>query len=135
MFYDFALTVKTTHTESAPLEQTLKLTHGIIHRVEIGFPSGCNGLVRCKLLHEEHQYLPTNPDGYFASDGYNIPIDDYFELYTEPYSLKFIGYGVGCGYDHVITVRVGVLPKEVVEPTTALSRMFEKFLKLVGLGG
>lgn len=132
MFYDFAITVKTTHTEASPKEQVLKLTHGVIHRVELGFPSGCAGLVRVKLLHEEHQLYPTNPDGYFASDDYNIPINDYYELYTEPYSLKFIGYAVGTSYDHTIIVRIGVLPEEVLKPTTLATRIVEAFKTLIG---
>ncbi len=134
MYYDFAITVTAGKTEAAPKEQVLKLTHGIIHRIEIGFPPGCHNLVKVKLLHEEHQYLPTNPDGYFAADGYNIPIEDYFELYTEPYSLKFIGYAPDTTYDHEIHVRIGILPQEILSPTETVSGLLKKFLKLIGVG-
>ncbi len=122
MFYDFAIKVETTDTEASPKEQVLKLTYGVIHRVEVQFPIGTQALTHCKLFHEEHQLFPTNPDGDFASDGYVIPIDDHFELHTEPYSLKAKCWNEDDTYAHTITIRVGILPEEILSPWAALGK-------------
>jgi len=122
MFYDFAITVPKSRTEANPVEQVMKLTYGVIHRVEVQFPIGTQALAHCKLLHEEHQLFPTNPEGSFASDGYVIPIDDHFELFTEPYSLKAKCWNDDDTYAHTITVRVGILPPETLSPWAALGQ-------------
>ena len=135
MFYDFAVTIPAGRTENSPVEQTLKLTKGIIHRVEIEFPAGCKGYAHLVLLHEGHQLYPTNPDEDFNANGYTIPIDDYFPLDTAPYSLKAVGWSPDAEYDHTITVRVGILPEEILSPLFGLGASLSKFFKLVGIGG
>lgn len=113
MFYDFALTIPANTTEASPLEEVVKVTHGVLHRVEIAFPAGCAGLAHLVILHWGFQLYPTNPGGSFASDDYTIPIDDYFELFFAPYTLKLRGYNEDDTYSHTITVRIGVLPEDV----------------------
>ena len=135
MFYDFAVTIPAGTTEDDPVEQVLKLTHGVIHRVEVEFPAGCRGYAHLVLLHEEHQLYPTNPDEDFNAEGYTIPIDDYFPLTTEPYSLKAVGWAPDASYNHTITVRIGILPEEIVTPYKETESLFQKFFKLIGVGG
>lgn len=135
MYYDFAVLVETSHTVASPKEEILKLTKGVIHRVEVEFPSGCRGQVYLKLLHHEHQVWPTNPQGSFNAEGYTIPIGEHHKLTSEPYALKAIAWGVGCSYNHTITVRVGILPEEILLPLTRLGAKFSKFFKLIGVGG
>lgn len=135
MFYDFAVIVPANTLESAPVEQVLKLTHGIIHRVEVQFPIGTQALTHCKIYEGGHQLYPTNPEGNFASDGYVIPIDDYFELSTGSYSLKVKAWNDDDTYAHTLTFRVGILPQEVISPFFGIGGMLRKFLRLVGIGG
>ena len=135
MFYDFAVSVPANTLESAPVEQTLKLTHGIIHKVEVQFPIGTQALAHCKILEGGHQFLPTNPEGSFASDGYVIPIDEYYEFYTEPYTLKVRCWNDDDTYQHTITIRVGIMESKVAIFLMNILTQMAKFLKLVGIGG
>jgi hypothetical protein len=135
MFYDFALTVPRNTPESAPYILSAKLTRGIIHRVEIEFPRNCAGLVYVRILHLEHQLYPTNPGGAFRSDGYVVPIDDYYPLLTQPYGLKLIGWNLDDTWAHTPTVRIGVMSERVAAKiygnVNALST--EELLALFGL--
>jgi len=115
MFYEFPLTVAVGKTRVAPEIQAIKLTQGLIHRLEIEFPDGCTGLVHVRVLWLDHQVWPTNPNEYFTSDGHVIIVDDYFELYGAPYLLKIEGWSEALSYPHTVTVRIGVLPKAVAE--------------------
>ena len=133
MFYDFAITVPKSKTEADPTWQTMKLTKGVVHRVEVQFPIGCRALAHCQIYHGGHQFLPTNPDGNFASDGYVIPIDEHYELKAAPYTLRAKCWNEDDTYQHIITVRVGVLAKEVISPMAGVGGLLKKFLGLVGV--
>jgi len=133
MFYDFAITVPPNTPREKPIKQEMKLTKGVIHRIEVQFPIGCAGLVHVRLYHNEAVFLPTNPEGSFASDGYVIPIDEHFELKTEPYTLIARLWNEDDTYEHTITLRIGILPKEVLAPLAPLVAKFRRFFRLIGL--
>lgn len=114
MYYDVSFTIPANTAKAAPLEQQVKLCHGVIHRVEIGFPSGCAGLVHLQVRHGLYQVWPTNAQGSFNTDDYTIPIDDYFELFEEPYILTLVGWNLDDTYDHTLEVRFGILPLSVI---------------------
>ena len=69
------------------------------------------------------------------AEGYTIPIDDYFPLDAAPYSLKAVGWAPDAEYDHTITVRIGILPEEILSPLFGLGASLKKFFNLVGVGG
>ncbi len=133
MFYSFDITIAKSTTQAAPHTEDLKLGAGIIHYVEIEFPSGCQGLAHIQLLYEGAHYLPTNPDSDFASDNYVIPIREYKELTAGASILKAVAWNDDDTYSHTIIVRIGVLPVEVMEPQTGLIAGIKKFLGMVGI--
>ena len=134
MFYDFAILIPAGTTEAAPKEETLKLTYGIIHRVEVEFTPGCHRYAFVRIYKDEHQLLPTNPDQAFASDGHTIVIDEHEELFYPPYTLVVRGYSPEADYDHTIIVRVGILPPQIIAPMAGFGGMFTKLFKILGIG-
>jgi len=114
MLFTKSFTVETTHSETSPLSDTIKIAHGIITFVSIWMPPGCHGLVYCKLKHHEHTIFPSTEDMFLMSDGYPVEWNEYYESYQPPYELKFVGWSYGCTYDHVITVRIAVLPRKAI---------------------
>jgi len=114
MLFTKSFTVKTTHTVSSPLEDTIPIAHGIITWVSVWMPKGCHGLVYCKLKHHEHTIFPSQEDMYLMTDGTPIEWNEYYESYQPPYELKFVGWSYNAAYDHVVTVRVAVLPRKAV---------------------
>ena len=110
MYYDVPLTIAANTPELTPTDLEVKLTHGVIHRIEIEFPAGCAGLAYLQIHHMGHQLWPTNPGGAFHSDNHVIIIDDYFELLGPPYILKLRGWNLDELYDHTVTVRIGIYP-------------------------
>ena len=113
MFYAWDITIPAGRAEDNPLEQMLKLTKGVITRVDVKFPSGCHGLVKVRLRRREQQLIPLSSDEWVTGDGETIPTEAYYELETSPAQLKFIGCSPDTAYDHTITVRIQVLPGEV----------------------
>lgn len=133
MFYDFAFTITKGTTKAAPEEAELHLTHGVIHTVRFDFPPGPRGEVDVVLYHEEHQLYPTNPDGSFNADNTYINYDDFFELTTEPYSLKARGWAPDADYDHTVHIEIGVMESKLAMAMIKLATGMEKFLKMVGI--
>ena len=134
MFYDFAITVPANTAERSPVKQALKLTHGVIHGVEVQFPIGTRCRVHCKLLANGHQVWPTNPEGNLASDGFVVAWDDFYELKRAPYQLRAVCWSTADTYAYDIAFRFAILPKETISPLAGVVGALKKFLKLVGVG-
>lgn len=106
--------VETTHTETNKKEYILKIAHGVITRISVLFPKGCHGLVFAQIFHHEHQIAPSTEGMYLTGDGTPIEWDEYYESYQPPYELKIKAWGESCTYDHVVTVRVAILPRKAI---------------------
>jgi len=114
MFYDFSFTIPKNTSKSSPAELDCKLTHGIIHRVEVGFPAGCAGLVHCVIKEGLHQHWPTNPDGDFKTDRFTIGFNEHLEFTRKPYILTLVGWSFDDTFPHTLEVRIGILPAWVL---------------------
>jgi len=115
MIYDFAVTVLTTNTVDDPVEEEIKLTHGVVHRIEVEFPAGQIGLIHVSINHMGHQVWPSNPTGTFASDDHVVAFDDYYPLLSPPYIFKIIAWTEGTTFDHIVKVRFGLLPESIAK--------------------
>lgn len=133
MYYDFAVTVPANTAKTSPVKQALKITHGIIHRVEIQFPAGCAGLAHCKINDALHQRWPTNPPGDFSSDDFIIGIDENLEFFTEPYQLEAICWNTDDTYQHIITIRIGLLESKAALMLLSVIKGMSKMLRLMGV--
>lgn len=113
MIFAWDITISAGTSAASPKTQILKLSSGVIVKVEIKFASGCHGLVKVRLRHEESQLVPLSRDEWITGDDEAVSFPEFFELWTTPYQLKFLGCSPGTSYAHVVTVRVSVLPKSV----------------------
>lgn len=133
MYYETSLTIPAGTTKASPVTTDLKITKGVIHRVEVEFRSGCDHLVGIRMQREGAQLYPTNPDGDFRGDGRAIVFDDHKPIEDQPLFIKIIGYSPNAAYDHVVYVRIGILPEDILTPISGLGVMFRKFFALVGI--
>jgi len=114
MLFTKSFTIKTTDLEANPMSGIIPIAHGIITFVSVWMPPGCHGLVYCKLKHHEHTVFPSTEDMFLMTDGYPVEWNEYYESYQPPYELKFVGWSYLTTYDHVVTVRIAVLPRKAV---------------------
>jgi hypothetical protein len=133
VFYDFSFTIPANTPANTPEELACKLTNGIIHRVEIGFPKGCAGLVSLAIRRGLHQVWPTNPDGAFNTDNFTILINEHYPLLEVPYILTLVGWNLDDTYDHTLEVRFGILSEEIIMPEAIPTSAFKKLLKFFGI--
>jgi hypothetical protein len=129
MFYAWDITVPLSTPESDPVVKVLKLSKGVIVKVDIKFPDGCHGGVKVRLLRYEHQFIPLNRDDWVTGDAETVTTPEYFELSEAPAQLKFVGCAPETFYVHTITVRITILPKPIASLMPVmdlLSRMMQR---------
>jgi len=108
MFYRFGVTVPKNTPKESPVEQMVRLTAGVVEKVEITFPAGCAGLVGLRILRGGHQVWPTSPGEWFVSDDYTISFPEHYEILDEPLELRIQAYNEDTSYDHTPVVRFAV---------------------------
>ena len=129
MFYDFSFTIPANTLQKTPYEKDINLTHGVIHRLEIGFPAGPRHMVHVAIRQGLHQIWPTNSDGSFNSDNYTIVINEYHDMTVEPFILTLQGWSPGTTYAHTIEFRFGILPMIILKPEETFLQAFKTLLK------
>ncbi len=131
MLYSKQITVLTTHTQAAPSKSYFKVNKGVISNIWITFPSGCAGLVKLRIYHEGHPFLPVNADNYIRGDNYTFQFPVMFEITEEPMILTVEAWNEDEVYDHTIDVLFLILPKSVVLPVGATEGILESLKSLV----
>ncbi|GAH57756.1 unnamed protein product [marine sediment metagenome] len=108
MFYKYSLEIPQQTLESDPVEMKITLPNGVITEVNICFPDGCFGLAKVKIIHNEFQIFPTNPEKWFAWNNYCISFKEDYKLPENFNLLKLKGYNDDDSYSHTIVFRFGV---------------------------
>ena len=134
MFYAWDITIPAGQAEAAPVTQILKLSKGVITRIDVKFPRGCHGLVKVHLLRDEFQLVPLSRGEWVTGDSETVPTEGYYELVETPAQLKFVGCSPGTSYDHTVTVRVSILPKSVAS-LIPLMELLTRMLQRMGVLG
>lgn len=130
MFNVEDILVGVANTADNPKITNILLNPGIIHRVDIMFPSGCAGTIKTAIYLGGHQLYPTNPKGVFSSDRETISFKDYQPIFRGLTELTIKSWNVGASYPHNITVRIGVLPEEQISVARALFQLAEQIEQL-----
>ncbi len=131
MVFEYDLVIPADTQEGAPASIEMPLTRGIIHKVEAQFLYGCRGLVFVVVKRALHQVFPQNPDGQLKAEGYVISFPTYFPLEEPPYKLEAYGWSPGTSYPHKVTIRLGIEPREVLEPVRPEAGFLSKLEALI----
>lgn len=133
MLYKYGVTIPANRQEATPYIETLKVSKGILHDLDVVMPRGCMAMVDFRLFYHEHQIYPSNPDEGFKSEGEAISMHDHLPILTAPFEIVAKGWSPDTSYNHTIIVRMGILPKYILLPLEGLSGMLAKFFKLLGV--
>jgi len=130
MFYAWNFTLPADKTEAGKTKQVLQLERGTITRFETIFPVGCANLVFVHINEALHQVYPKHPDYKFIGDGVTITCNDEYEITAPPFALQFHGWNTDEVYDHVITVRIQLVPaKEILHKVVGAVMRIGKLTK------
>jgi hypothetical protein len=110
MYFCWDITIPANTLEKLPLRQYLRITKGVITKVDVKFPAGCHKMVKTRLYRHEQQAIPLTRDEWVTGDDEAVPTEIYIDLNAYPYQLKLVACSPDTDYDHTITVRIQVLP-------------------------
>jgi hypothetical protein len=134
MWYHVSLPVPAGTAETDPVEAEIKLTHGVIKYIGIGFPTGCKQQVKVRLYHQEHQIFPANPDEPASWNGGIEGGEEHYKLEEAPFMLTVRAYAPTATVAHTLTVFVLLLPVEVAEPWREQISLLDRIKNVFGLG-
>lgn len=125
--------IKLIHGTSSlsPSKTYFKVNKGVISRIWVTFPSGCVGLVKMRMYHEGHPFIPVNQENYIRGNGYTFEFPVMYEIISEPQLITIEAWNEDDTYDHTIDILILILPKSAVYPTGATEGILESLKSLV----
>ena len=131
MLYSKQVLLEAGKTEATSTKTYFKVNKGVISNMWITFPAGCAGLVKMRIYHEGHPFVPVNKDNYIRGDNYTFQFPIMFEITEEPMRLTVEAWNEDATYSHTIDVLFLILPKGVVLPVGATEGILESLKSLV----
>ena len=112
MIYTLDVTTPANTAKIAPLETLIRLTRGLVYRVEIDFPAGAVGLHHVTIHDGGFQVWPSTNHQTFHQDAVSIGFDEtYFKL-SPPYEFLIRTYNLDDTFPHLVQVRIGLVSDE-----------------------
>lgn len=105
-------TVKDT-AKISPLRTELRITRGLVYKVELDFPPGSAGLAGIAIFDGGFQLWPSTLGQWFTGDGIVISFDDVYLKEAAPFAFSVNTYNEDTEYPHGITVRIGLVSKDI----------------------
>lgn len=120
---------------TTPKTETLKITFGVITKINIKFADGCHRMVRVRLTRGGlKRVAPLNPDGWITGDAEAVEYHTYIPIETWPRELEFVGCSPDTAYPHTVTVRIELLPRQVASMIPVIE-LLTKLLQRMGVFG
>lgn len=119
-------------TEASPQRTELSLNLGILHRLDVGFPPGPQGLLHAAIERDGRQLYPSNPQGDFAWDDSIQNYPTWFELEVEPFAVVARTWNDDVTYAHDVTLTFLILPREVLQPPRPEAGILQRLGAVVG---
>jgi hypothetical protein len=135
MIYEFTLTVPAATAATAPASVRMKLTSGIVHKVEVVGDGGEHNLVKLVIDDGLHQAFPNNADGQFHPGFFPISYPEYYSLEEAPYELVARAWSPESTYAHEVVIRLGLERRDVLEPGREAISILGRLKSLIFGGG
>lgn len=131
MIYTADIVTSSGQTIEDPLVTRIKVTKGLVYRVEIEFPPGAAGLHHVVVFDGGHQVWPTTSGVTFHGGWSLIGFDDTYLKLAAPFEFTAYSWNLDDTYDHLIQVRIGMVSDEIFMARYLPTYAYEHFLKLI----
>jgi len=131
MIYTANITIPANTAAANPTLGRVKISLGLIYKVELQFPPGCGGLAHVVINDGGYQVWPSTLDSDFATDDYTISFEDSYLKQADPSELQIYGYNEDETYPHTIQVRLGVASKDEFMARYLPTMTYDYFMKLM----
>lgn len=129
MFFEAHITVPASTTQATPQETRIKLTKGVIHEIELAPWGAAVDILHCSIRRAVHQIFPTNPDAPVSFSGQKIEGRVYHPIDEDPLEVQVYSWNDSTLYAHSFTIRLWLLPREMVEPAAGVFKRFTQWFE------
>jgi len=113
----------------------LRVTRGLVYKVELFFPRGSAGLLGAAIFDGGCSVWPSNVGEFFTGDDELISFDDLYLKEAAPYEFDIYTYNLDTEHNHAVDVRLGLVSKEAYQarflPSIAWGQFGEMMAKLL----
>lgn len=113
MIYTKDITTLQNTPKETPKKTVLKVTKGLIYRVEVCLPPGPCGLLHIAIFDGGFQVWPYEYGESFSGDAETISFDDVYLKGDQPYEFTIYTYNEDDTYPHWCQIRLGLVSSEV----------------------
>lgn len=113
MIYTANITTKAKRLKTNLKKTIIRVTKGLVYRVEFYFPAGSAGLMGVAVFDGLYQVWPSSVGEFFLGDDQVIAFDDMYLKEAAPYELQCYTYNEDDTYAHFVAVRLGLVSSEV----------------------
>ena len=131
MVFSVSITTTSATAKTGAKRTFLKVSKGLVYRMEVEFPPGCCGLLHCQVFDGSYQLYPASPDDSFHSDARVIGFDDLYLKSGAPFEFVVKTWNLDDTWDHTIQVRIGMASSEAFMSRYMPSISWEKFSKVL----
>lgn len=131
MIYTANITTTNEYTEASPKKTTMHVTKGLVYKVEFYFPSGSAGLMGVAVFDGLYQVWPSNVGEFFIGEDQLISFDDMYLKESAPFELQCYTYNDDEENDHFVSVRIGLVSKEVFQARYLPQKSHEVFIEVL----
>ena len=123
------LSVPAGTPENSPVTKKIRLEPGVLKKIEVLFPFGCNCLVKVKIKRGGKVIVPANADMWLVGNGETVSIELLLEELAEPFELELVACSPNTQYDHTIYFRFHIVPPEIAFPEKRIEKFLQEIAK------
>lgn len=131
MIYVANITTLKDTEKTGPKKTTIHVTKGLVYKVEFYFPSGSAGLMGVAIFDGLYQVWPSSVGEFFIGEDQVISFDDMYLKEAEPFEFQAYTYNTDDTYPHEVSVRIGLVSKEVFQARYLPAKSSEVFMQVL----
>ncbi|HDZ38745.1 MAG TPA: hypothetical protein ENH62_10725 [Marinobacter sp.] len=131
MIYTANITTPKDTSLTALKRTRLHVTKGLVYKVEFYFPAGSAGLMGVAVFDGLYQVWPSTVGVFFTGQDQMITFDDLYLKEAQPFEFQCYTYNLDDTYEHLVSVRIGLVSKEVFQARYLPSKSAEVFKQVL----
>lgn len=113
MIYTANITTKEDTAKTSLKKTTIRVTKGLVYKVELYFPAGSAGLMGVAVFDGLYQVWPSSVGEFFVGEDQLISFDDLYFKEAAPFEFQCYTYNVDEEHPHFVSVRIGLVSSDL----------------------
>lgn len=132
MIYIANITTPINRAKTALLKTTIRVTSGLVFKVEFYFPAGSAGLMGVAVFDGLYQVWPSTVGKFFTGEDQLISFEDMYLKEAAPYEFQCYTFNEDDTHVHFVSVRIGLVSSDVFLARFMPSRTSRDFADIRG---